>query len=191
MVMCTPLVYIQTYSQIVQSSFTYISLGHNIMHHLFISEVITTNMISKWTNTFQFELVIFFEYFCNLIGIWDFLLQSIDHQLHHILFVQSIVPCIQISASALHWFNQIDFNTSASLSCHRRPEDLKPYNTLSTRTVCPSRETKSGPPSTYTFSLVFDSRYAFPTSAPHSSKPLKSAKTATQHQSICFQLWDL
>jgi hypothetical protein len=49
----------------------------------------------------------------------------------------------------------MDLNTSATHSFSRRPEELKAYTALSTRSV----------PAMYTFSFVAASRYAFPMSA--------------------------
>ena len=61
---------------------------------------------------------------------------------------------------------------------HLRPELLSPYSALYTTNICPSSSSNSGP-ATYSFSMVFASKYTLPTSAPQTSRLFSLAKNMT------------
>ena len=60
-----------------------------------------------------------------------------------------------------------------------RPKLLSPYSALYIINICPSSSSNSGPATMYSFSLVFASKYAFPISAPQTSRLFSLAKNMT------------
>ena len=69
-------------------------------------------------------------------------------------------------------------------SDHHRPELFSPYSALYITSICPSSSSNSGPATTYSFSLVFASKYALPISSPQTSGLFSLAKNITSQRDL-------